>query len=1478
MSIKNLKKCAFIFVGIVLVFYGEKTFAAYPLGNEAVFYHFEEAATATSTNSGSGGSAYDGTFAGAASTTALVKRFGAQSASFGETGDYMKTYFASGTNPTAQSLSVSMWVYKKEASNGCPAGGDDHFFGSSGQPSGSRFYLRCTGGFWGSRFGAAAAANSTVTGVTHQGWDHIVLVFDATNDTPKLYVNNVLRATSPLVSSYTITNAFFVGGVNDTITTPGVLSSSENAGANIDEVAIYTTALSLSDITTLYKAGDLVAPVISSIATSTVSATSTTISWTTDESGSTQVEYGLTGSYGSLTTETDTTTFVTSHSATLSGLAENTLYYYRVISRDPTGATATSSQGTFTSGSMTAPGQPSALSVIPYEGRAHLTWTAATGDLTDYLVEYKLSSDGGWTTFTDGVSIATTTMVTGLVNNFAYDFRVTASNQSTPGPVSSTVSTTPVYRVTFAGSTPAHLSVITGSSVTVSASTTLPSFSFASSTQTLRLETAGGSLVSQVSTTTRYGDYNLTHLINTLADSDLSLAGNSSGMAYVGTTDTLFIVHNAAVGSNSTIDEVDKNGTLIRSITCTLCGDIESIVLLSSVASTTAGGFDHTFMIGTENNTSSAEIFRVVIYSTGTTAVNRLDYFNIGVSHAANGGLEGIAYNSTSGVFYVARELTTPALYEVTLGAGHAASAVQICSNLTLGATISDFSDLSFKNNILYALSENTNPSKLVPINITSTSTCTLVDSNENGTASSSDTGDWLTSVPVGVTDQAEGVVWDATGDVLYVLGEADFLAKYRTTAFNAQHTFTGLADGNYVLKASFTDTNGITSSSTDRLFTISNDSISPVISSIASSSITSTSATLTWGTNESTVSSVSYGTTTGYGMTATSSATSTHQVLLTGLVPETAYHFRVFAADQSSNTSLSADYTFTTSVAPDVTAPSISNIASSTTDTSVTIAWTTDENSDSQVEYGLTSSYTSSSTLDTNATTSHSVVITSLAPATVYHFRIISKDTALNLATTSDYNVTTSADSVAPVISLPSASINSGTSAIISWNTNENATSLVRYGLTATYTATTSLGVATTATHSVSLSDLKACTQYHYQILTTDAVGNSSTTTDSLFTTSGCAGGTSVQEVNTVAISNSTGDIATTTSASTGNTVVLDIPAGYSTSSSVIFQIKQVEDLAVISGTGGVSGKSIVGDQMYDLQAYLNASTSMTAFNATLTINMSYRTIDASGYDESSFKIYRYDGVSWTELPSCVVDVTQNTVTCETTYFSTFGLFGIPNSVVAPTVINSSTGGSGVMYSHVAQNLPTLTSTTSTRYVFIRDLKVGSVGDDVRLLQQFLNNSGYIVAKVGVPGSSGKETNVFGSATKAALMRFQFSQIGINRNGVVDVKTRAILNTGVFAWTPISTSGTSQFVKTLSFGNVSSDVKRLQQFLNSSGYTVSAFGAGSVGKETTLFGSATRAAVIKFQLTNGLVQTAKDKEYGKFGPQTILKINELIK
>jgi len=88
-----------------------------------------------------------------------------------------------------------------------------------------------------------------------------------------------------------------------------------------------------------------------------------------------------------------------------------------------------------------------------------------------------------------------------------------------------------------------------------------------------------------------------------------------------------------------------------------------------------------------------------------------------------------------------------------------------------------------------------------------------------------------------------------------------------------------------------------------------------PQLLNVASSNITSTSATITWNTNEPADTQVEYGPTPAYGFNSAlaSTPTMTHQVTLTGLTQGTLYHYRVKSRDSAGNLAVSGDFTFIT-------------------------------------------------------------------------------------------------------------------------------------------------------------------------------------------------------------------------------------------------------------------------------------------------------------------------------------------------------------------------------------------------------------------------------------------------------------------------------------------------------------------------------------------------------------------------------------
>src|SRR5688572_13367984 len=152
-------------------------------------------------------------------------------------------------------------------------------------------------------------------------------------------------------------------------------------------------------------------------------------------------------------------------------------------------------------------------------------------------------------------------------------------------------------------------------------------------------------------------------------------------------------------------------------------------------------------------------------------------------------------------------------------------------------------------------------------------------------------------------------------------LGAEDIAAPYSvswntSTALNGAHT----------LSARARDAAGKNTTAANRSVNVSNDTTVPTITGVISSSLTSSSASIAWTTNESSNSQVEYGTSTSYGSSTTvnSSMVVSHSQALTGLTASTLYHYRVKSRDAAGNLAVSGDSTFTTAKPPDTTPPTV--------------------------------------------------------------------------------------------------------------------------------------------------------------------------------------------------------------------------------------------------------------------------------------------------------------------------------------------------------------------------------------------------------------------------------------------------------------------------------------------------------------------------------------------------------------------------
>src|SRR6185437_15175267 len=251
------------------------------------------------------------------------------------------------------------------------------------------------------------------------------------------------------------------------------------------------------------------------------------------------------------------------------------------------------------------------------------------------------------------------------------------------------------------------------------------------------------------------------------------------------------------------------------------------------------------------------------------------------------------------------------------------------------------------------------------------------------------------------------------------------------------------------------------------------------------------TGATITWNSDQAATGQVVYGLTSAYDASSTldSTLTNSHTAFLGGLSPGTTYHYQI----QSNNASGTAqtlattvDATFVTTGAASSTAstsaPMITAIVATPTDTGASITWTTDQNSSSQVLYGLDATYGNTSTLDNTQVTSHNVSLSGLTPNTLYHFQVWSANGSSTSASSTDMTFTTSVSSTtasttpdaAPVIS-NIVSTSTDTTATITWATDKGATTQVLYGLTNAYGSMSTFDNTAVLNHSVLLMGLTA-------------------------------------------------------------------------------------------------------------------------------------------------------------------------------------------------------------------------------------------------------------------------------------------------------------------------------------------------------------------------------------------------------------------
>ena len=254
------------------------------------------------------------------------------------------------------------------------------------------------------------------------------------------------------------------------------------------------------------------------------------------------------------------------------------------------------------------------------------------------------------------------------------------------------------------------------------------------------------------------------------------------------------------------------------------------------------------------------------------------------------------------------------------------------------------------------------------------------------------------------------------------------------------------------------------------------------------------------------------YGTTTAYGQqtTATDAGPGTSPVTatssLSGLQPDTTYHYRL-VAQNSFGISYGYDYSFATS-GPTPTVGGLS--ATPTSTTAVTLGGAVNPEGTTGAnyyfDYGTTSAYGHSTTpvsVSGTANISASAVVTGLAPGTTYHYRLSVGPTS-SYVRSSDGTFTTP---TAPTVSAVSAAATGTSAATLTGALDAQgspATYYFSYGTTSAYGQTTATGAASGSAStpvSAAITGLLPATTYHYTLTITSSWGTASYK-DQTFTT----------------------------------------------------------------------------------------------------------------------------------------------------------------------------------------------------------------------------------------------------------------------------------------------------------------------------------------------------------------------------------------
>ncbi len=324
----------------------------------------------------------------------------------------------------------------------------------------------------------------------------------------------------------------------------------------------------------------------------------------------------------------------------------------------------------------------------------------------------------------------------------------------------------------------------------------------------------------------------------------------------------------------------------------------------------------------------------------------------------------------------------------------------------------------------------------------------------------------------------------------------------------------TGLTAGTtYYYKAKWTDEDGNTTSSSEKSFTTAP---APTVKDVSAGNIGLSSTIISFTSTGASSVKIYYGTTTAFGLTktiATSINEAAYSAELTGLTDGTKYYYKINTFDSDGSEYDNQVNDFTTLPRPKISGVRIQQVVN-TAQTTILVTWSTNTEVSSIVTFYPEGS-PSLSRDEVNVALikgEHRMIVGGLLPQTSYLLVVKGRDKVGNEASSDSQKVDTSVDTRPPQVSdlhvegenippVPSSGQEAVAQIVVSWNTDEPATSQVEFGEGSGtgYAQKTQEDSSLTVNHLVIISNLYPAKVYHLRARSKDKAGNVSTSVDTV-------------------------------------------------------------------------------------------------------------------------------------------------------------------------------------------------------------------------------------------------------------------------------------------------------------------------------------------------------------------------------------------